>query len=303
MSEEINNAPEASAPEVQATEAPAPIAPGSEQYNALMATKGEIAQGNVPAKFLKEDGQVDVHAMANSYLELEKQFSSPKTETAAPAEVAPVEEAPAEVAPVQEDMDKLQIDAPVEAPVEEVVEEAPAKREITETQWGEWKGEIMRDGDLSPETKALVAEQLGLSEVLINDFVQGQKAQLRAGMTKAADVVGGKDNLSKLFGWAANNLEESVRAQVNAGLAGPSWEVTLRGLESQYSAAHQASAKGQEMTHKTSSANPVGSETIKGFGSVAEFSQSRNDPRYGSDARYTESVNRRAGMTDWSNSR
>ena len=54
MSEEINNAPEASAPEVQATEAPAPIEPGSEQYNALMATKGEIAQGNVPAKFLKE---------------------------------------------------------------------------------------------------------------------------------------------------------------------------------------------------------------------------------------------------------
>jgi hypothetical protein len=297
MSEEIN-----STPEVQA-EAPAPIVPGSEQYNAVMATRGEIAAGNIPAKFVGDDGQVDVQAMANSYLELEKQFSAPKAE-APVVEEAPVEEAPVEeVAPVQENMDALQIDEPVEVPVEEAVEEAPVKKEISEAQWGEWKGEIMRNGDLSPETKALVADQLGLSEVLINDFVQGQKAQLRAGMSKAADVVGGKDNLSKLFGWAANNLEESVRAQVNSGLAGPSWEVTLRGLEAQYSAAQQASPKGREMTHKTSTANPAGNETIKGFGSVAEFSQSRNDPRYGADARYTDGVNRRAGMTDWSKSR
>ena len=112
-------------------------------------------------------------------------------------------------------------------------------------------------------------------------------------------MVGGEDSLSKIFGWASNNLDVATREQINAGLAGPAWEATLRGLEAEYTRVQNSAPKAQEMTHRVTEANPAGSEAVRGFTSVAEFSAVRADPRYGKDPRFTDQVNTRAQMTDW----
>jgi hypothetical protein len=245
---------------------------------------------------MNADGSVNMESFAKSYAELETQFSQRAPEApvaeAAP-EAAPVE-APVEEAPVLPD--SLQITEPAVAPEPEVAE-APATA-LTDEVWGAMKGEIMRTGDVSAESRAIL-ESAGFSDLIINDHVEAHRAHMRQGMQKAAAVVGGENEISEILGWAANNLDVSAREQINAGLAGPAWEVTLRGLEAQYKSAVAAAPKAQEMTHRASAANPASKNAARGYDSLAEFSGQRADPRYGKDPRYTDSVNNRAGLTDW----
>ena len=281
---------------IPAPEAPAPLQPGTPEYDTAMAARGVAATQEVPAKFRQADGTVDMAAFTQSYAELERQFHAPKAEEA----VAPTAEVPAEV-PVPEapTPETLQVPEPeVEA---EVPADDAAPQGVSEEQWGMWKGEIMRNGDVSAESREAIKAKLGLNDNIVNDFVEAHKAHMRAGMTKAAGVVGGEDKLSKIFSWASNeaNFTADARAQVNEGLRGDAWEVTLRGLEAQYNSAQSSRPKAAEMTHKPTVSNPAGRDTVSGFGSVQEFSSWRADPRYGRDARYTDQVNSRASMTDW----
>lgn len=271
-----------------------PVAPqpGTPEYDSAMAAKGTAHMDGVPEKFQNADGTVNMEAFTKSYVELEKTFHAGAAE--APAEEAPAEPVvEEEVPPVPE---TLQVAEPEPEPVAEV--EAEVQTGISEEKWGQWKSEIMRGGDVSEESRAELTA-LGFNDNIINDFVSAHKSQLKAGMQKAAEVVGGDERIAQIFGWASNNLDVSAREQINAGLGGPAWEVTLRGLEAQYERALAAAPKAQEMTHRTVDANPAGNDSIRGFGSVAEFAAQRADPRYGSDPRFTDQINRRAQMTDW----
>ena len=297
MSEEqVNNVEQPSAPQPGSPEAAAHAAAKNPEY--------------VPQKFIQEDGSVNIEAFAKSYAELEKQFhSDPHAVTADPVPQPVQEEAPAPVVeevPVQEEastIDEMRIPDP-EAPAEEEAAEAtPEVTGVTTEQWAEWKQEIMRTGDLSDESKAAVKQQLGLPDEVVNDYVTSQRAAMRQGFQQAADVVGGSDSLSKIFAWASNNLDDAARAHVNSGLASSAWETTLRGLESQYNAYAASQPKAQEMTHKAQTSNPAGAPATQGFSSIAEFNTVRSDRRYGADARFTQEVNERAAMTDWSRMR
>ena len=287
MSDEQIPTPEAAAPV-------APPQPGTEAYNSAMAARGTAAMEGVPEKFRQSDGTINMEAFAKSYTEMEKQFhggaEAPAEEAVTP-DPAATPEAPAEDVAAPE---ALQIEEPVVAEVEADASPVPG---VSEERYGEWKGEIMR-GDLSEDSRAELAA-LGFNDTIIDDFISAQRAHLRAGMERAATVVGGEPELSKIFGWASNNLDIAAREQINAGLAGPAWEVTLRGLEAQFNSAQAGRPKAAEMTHKATAANPAGQETLRGFASMIDFQQGRGDPRYGRDARFTDQINQRAGMTDW----
>lgn len=299
MSEEINNAPVEGTAVPEATEAPAPPAPGTAEYNAQMIARS----GNVPAKFVDQaTGEVNMEAFVQSYAALEQKMSQGETPAASaePVSEAPaVEEAPvAEAAPV---IDELAVRDPEPEPVEEAPAEGEAPSGVSPQEWTDWKMEIMRQGDLTPETKELVKQRLGLPDEIVADYIDAQRAQMRAGFSKAADVVGGQESLSKIFGWASNNLDAGAREVINAGLASPAWETTLRGLESQYNSAQAARPKAAEMSHQAQASSPAGVESVKGFSSTAEFNTFRSDPKYGKDRRFTQMVNGRAAMTNWRN--
>ena len=285
---------------VPVPEAPvAPVAPqpGTPEYNSMMTARGTAATQGVPEKFQNVDGTVNMDAFTKSYQEMEKQFHGSRTQEVAP-ESAPVDPAAPVATPEPEVAapDSLQITEPAPEPVVEEVKQSDIPG-VTETQYGQWKGEIMR-GELKQESRDELAK-LGFNDAIIDDFVSAQRAHMRAGMEKASGVVGGKDQLSKIFGWASNNLDVAAREQINAGLAGSAWEVTLRGLEAQFNSAQSQRPKAAEMTHTATAANPAGQEGTRGFGSLGEFQQLRGDARYGRDARFTDQTNQRAAMTDW----
>ncbi len=248
-------------------ETPAPVVPGTPEYNAQMAAEGQAAMGGVPEKFRNEDGSVNVENLAKSYMELEKMRAAPA------AEAAPVEE-PAAAAPVADPepealVDELRVP---DAPAEPETPEVPADTKVvSDAEMTQYTSEIMRSGDITQESKNALIER-GIPESLITSMVEGQRATMRSQYQRAGEIVGGEDRLSKIFGWAAKNLDDGQRSAVNAGLASSASEATLRGLASMYESSQAESPKASEPREAPRyAANPSGREVVGGFKSKAEY--------------------------------
>lgn len=186
---------------------------------------------------------------------------------------------------------------------EKVEEPVPEKRQVDEATYHSWSMEFAQKGELSEDTRNQIMEATGFSESMVNDFIGAQKAKLREGYNKAANVVGGQQELDKIFRWASETLDENSLAQINQGLASNNYEITLRGLQSMYkdSAASQpVAAKAAEpvAAPRTLSAgsSPSG---ITPFENQREFKAYRSDPRYAVEPAFRDIVQKRMALTDW----
>lgn len=288
MSEEIPT------PGVETPAVPVAPAPGTPEYNAQMAAEGNAATGNIPEKFQRETPEATIAAMAAGYAELEKNFHGQGTAPAPEAVAEPVVEVPVE-APVEE----LRVpDAP---PVEEApVEEAGSKSVVKDEEMAHYTQEIMRSGNISEESKASLVER-GIPESLITSMVEGQRAKMRDQYSRAGEIVGGSDRLSKIFGWAAKNLDEGQRAAINAGLAGSASEATLRGMASMYdtSGTTEQAKAAEPREAPRYAANPAGRQVQTGFASKAEYYAATSDAAKMADPVFRGAVEQRMILTDW----
>lgn len=255
----------------QTTEDSAP-APGSPEYNAQMAAEGEAAMGNVPDKFKNEDGSVNIEAMAQSYLELERKQSAPQEEKPAGVEEEKQTLLDGPDAPV----DELRVPETVE-PTEEAapIEEQAKTVGVTADDLADMTTSIMRTGGISDEQRSMLNTR-GIDDAVINAMVDGQRSKMRDQYAQAADIVGSADRLSKIFGWAAQNLSPEQRDSVNAGLASPNSEMTLLGLAAQYDRAQvkvTPSKEPQRITRTATLNDPASRQVVQGFASKAEMYQ------------------------------
>jgi len=283
MSEE-NNVPETPA------ETPAPQ-PGTPEYNAQAAAEGSVAMGQVPEKFLQEDGTVNMEAFTKSYLEMEKQFHAPKTE----APVAePVQEADAPVEPETPVVEELRVPDPVEPEVETA--EAP-KELITNDEMDGYIKEIMATGDISDASKSDLIGR-GIPEGLITSMVAGHRATMQQQYADAGQVVGGKERLDSIFRWAAENLPAERRQAINEGLKNDG-EATLLGLAALYDRSQTDAPKAQEPREAPRyAANPAGQQTVQGFVTKADMYAAMGDPKYQADPKFRAEVEARMRVTD-----
>ena len=264
------------------------IQPGTPEYDAAMAARGTaeqaVQQTAVPEKFKRDDGTVDMEALAKSYAELEKQFHAPKEETPKPTTEIPTDQE-LRIPSIQ---DKLES------------EEPELKSELTQEDYVNWGNELAIKGEFSEATIAEIKAKTNFTDQMINDWTVGQKAKQREAFGQAAQLVGGEERLGSMFEWAANNLPKEQQDVVNQRLAGPDYEVTLYGLASMYDKAMAATPKAQEPVPPQNRApNPAGRSTVEGFSSYGEFTQARSDPRYMQDANYRNAVEERMVKTDW----
>ena len=144
------------------------------------------------------------------------------------------EQTPSTANPVKQDAaPKAQEEIPVvpevlkipDKKVEEVKAETPAV--ATEDDWKQWTVEFATNNDLSPETLDMIKKKTNLPETVINEYMLGQKAKLEIAYSKAAELIGGKDQLAKMFDWASKNLTQAEQNAINQNLASPSWDVAL----------------------------------------------------------------------------
>jgi len=205
------------------------------------------------------------------------------------------QEVPVEEAPVDTGAEELRIQAPVSEPEPETV---PGT--ITNELWSEWGTELAVAGDLSQETIARIKQTTGFTDTIINDFVTGQKAKMREAYDGAADLIGGRDKLANIFKWAETALSAEQQATINTGLSGPSYEVTLRGLEAMYNSSSVESVKAQEPTPMANTGQVAASEGgYTAYRTQREFKQDRNNPRFKMEPQYRAAVEQRMMRTDF----
>jgi Sec-independent protein translocase protein TatA len=225
--------------------------------------------------------------------ELKKQYS--ETNAANPNYQEPTPEQPT---PVEDTAPNPELRIPNPEETAPVQEEA-ASVGITEDKWQEWGMEIAAKGDLSDETKNEI-RQAGFTDRMIDDFLGAQKARMREAYGDASKVVGGKENLDKIFNWAANNLSYEEQVQINVGLSSPAYEVTLRGLNEMYKNNANQTAKANEPKTMANRQNVADTQTgYTEYKTKREFYADRNNPRFNTDQAFRHAVEERMMRTDF----
>jgi len=217
------------------------------------------------------------------------------------------EQAPSTANPVKQEAMPTKEEIPVVPEVlkipEKKAEETPKvePQVATEDDWKQWTVEFATKNDLSPETLDTIKKKTNLPESIINEYMMGQKAKLEMAYTKAADLIGGKDQLAKMFDWASKNLTQAEQDSINQNLASPSWDVALYGLQAKYAKA-TGTSKAAEPKQTAKGQIPIAStqQGIVAYQNKREFMAERNNPKFNNDPKFRNYVEQRMMRTNFS---
>ena len=218
------------------------------------------------------------------------------------------EQTPSTANPVKQDAaPKAQEEIPVVPEVlkipEKKVEETPkveAPVVATEDDWKQWTIEFATKNDLSPETLETIKKKTNLPDSVISEYMMGQKAKLEVAYTKAAELIGGKDELAKMFDWASKNLTQAEQDSINNNLASPAWDVALYGLQAKY-AKSTGTSKKAEPKPTAKGQIPIAStqQGVVAYQTKREFMAERNNPMFNTDPKFRNYVEQRMLRTDF----
>ena len=216
------------------------------------------------------------------------------------------EQTPSTANPVKQEAAPTKEEIPVVPEVlkipEKKVEETPKvePQVATEDDWKQWTVEFATNNDLSPETLDTIKKKTNLPESIINEYMIGQKAKLEIAYSKAADLIGGKDQLAKMFDWASKNLSQAEQNSINQNLASPAWDIALYGLQAKYAKA-TGTSKAAEPKQTAKGQIPIAStqQGIVAYQTKREFMAERNNPKFNNDPKFRAYVEQRMMKTNF----
>jgi hypothetical protein len=256
--------------------------PESQEYIDSMAAKGAAAVNGgvepeapveiapkpegIPDKFYNtETGVVDYQALAKSYVELEKTKGTP---------VEPPKEVPKTPAPAKEGEPK---ETPANA--EEAVEKAGLDMATLSQEFAE-------TGALATESYDKL-EKAGISKAMVDDYIEGQKAQVALSRLQAFEVTEGEDGYKAMVEYAKANLSPEDISAYNKAVNSKDSSVrdlAVRGMWSRY-VAESGNTSGSLITPKTNSKVGDGS-----YQSRAEMMADMGNPKYKTDPAFRATV-------------
>ena len=199
--------------------------------------------------------------------------------------------------PVVEDVSNIPEELSISKPKD------PEYGSVSQQDWQRWGAEIDKSGDLSEATKKEVAKRLNADPLVVEQMVRGRQAMQKQAFDESAKVVGGSDNLKRIFKWAGENLSADEIEAMNRGLQTPAGNSILLGLQARYQQAQPATQASQpEPSVKTPNAVPAGQVSRPGpeaqaFMSEAEMKAALSDPRYRTDSAFRQAVEQRMVIT------
>lgn len=177
---------------------------------------------------------------------------------------------------------------------------APTPEGASEDDWKQWTLEFATNNGLSEESLKQIQAKTKLPEFVVNEYMQGQKAKLEMAYSKASDLVGGREELNKLFVWASKNLSQAEQDSINRNLASPAWEVALYGLQAKYAKTTNTS-KAAEPKPTAKGQVPIAStqQSLTPYQTKREFMFERNNPQFEANPKFRAYVEQRMLMTDF----
>ena len=177
-----------------------------------------------------------------------------------------------------EPAEKPASETPLEITVPDKVDFAAVAKEYQES-----------DGKLSPTTLKLL-EAKGITDDLVQTFIEGQKARAQVIRSQLAQAVGGDENLTAVLQWAATGLNPEEVQTYNALLKSPdvaAQKVALMALKGRMDA-----DLGTEGTRVNAEGVP-GTRGIEPIGSNAELVSLMRSKEYKTDPAFREKVAQR----------
>lgn len=247
------------------------LVPGSPEYNDAMASKFREAKDSktgdypplddeqdeedkpsapegIPAKFIREDGSVDVEAMAKSYTELEKMRGPQK----------PADSDEGKTGDNPPDGDEAAADVAAEAGLS----------------YDALVAKVQEKGDLDAEDYAAF-KKAGIPEEAVREYIELRNAEVARSRQTAIDYIGGEQETQELMSWAAANLSEQEIDGYNQMLSTPQWKAavdTLKNLRG------NSKATAGEPKLRSAAGSSSGSST--GYASRDEMRADMANPLY-----------------------
>jgi hypothetical protein len=260
--------------------------PAPAGHDAAMAAKFDAAQvapgsegtvperpAHIPEKFWK-DGAVDVEGLAKSYGELEKKQGAPKEEK--PAETT-TQEAPKSAAEVTPEL------AATATP--DTTKQALKGAGLD---YDAISARFQTTGELAAEDRAAL-KGIGLTDAVIDSYVEGQKASANAFAESVTASVGGMEEFKKVQTWGAANMSPAEKVAFNNIMNGNDAEaakLAITGLHAKYTAKMGAEPSLVNSGNTTPSLGPV-------YRDNAELMKDMQDPRYKTSEAFRRDVRER----------
>lgn len=167
----------------------------------------------------------------------------------------------------------------------------PVSSKISAEDWVKWGKEIDSTGGVSAATRKEIQDKMGADEVIIEQLIRGRKALAKQSWDDAASVVGGSDNLKRMFKWAQENLTAEETAATNRALQTNAYKNVLLGLKARYEQENQVRPTVQEPQAMPNRVNPSQvPQSVQVFKSLAEQQAALRDPRFRVDPKYRQAV-------------
>lgn len=138
------------------------------------------------------------------------------------------------------------------------------------------------------DIKAL--EAVGISEELIQGYIEGQQARYEVYARHIKDMAGGDEGYEELMQWAAKNLTDKEIKHFDKAVESNDVDEARFAVKGLLAMRDKAKGKEPKLVHGRTE---VRTPPIKGFSSLAEQARAQSDPRYEIDEEYTKMVDRR----------
>ncbi len=157
------------------------------------------------------------------------------------------------------------------------------------------QAEFDKNGDITEETRKELAKA-GITEEILNGYIEGRWAVVEKQMTDIANSVGGQDAFESICNWARANLSEEEKAIYSSTQDPVMIKTILRDLKNR-----MENSEGIIPQQIQGSGDSASGDYFK---SMAEIEEAINDPKYAKDEVYRQKVarkitaSREAGMVE-----
>ena len=148
--------------------------------------------------------------------------------------------------------------------------------------YAELQKEFNEKGEISKETKEKLAE-VGITEEIVDNYVEGQKARVERELDELAVCVGGRAIMNQVIQWAAANISDEEKASINKITDANVMKVYLKDLKNRME-------EKEGKVPETQLNGEGGKPAVEMFESQAQMFEAIKDPRYKKDEVYRAKV-------------
>ncbi|WP_412058445.1 capsid assembly protein [Bartonella sp. DGB2] len=190
-----------------------------------------------------------------------------------------VQDQPADVEGVSEQSPTEEVSSDqVSEQAEDIAEQAGVDVSAIETQW-------LEDGTI-PQTELKKLEQIGITQDMVQEFVQYRYEKAREGFNGVIEDVGGQETFTKMKDWAAKNWDETQLDAYNKAVnSGDKGQVAfaIKALKADYEKLNKRAPKLLNVANQQTKGGMI-------FQSTEEIVAAKTDPRYKSDPAYRRKI-------------